>query len=411
LKHRLELGPLRVALFPDSFEEPNGVATLCRHLTRYADDRKIPLLVVRGADETSVTHQRSITTVKLKRSIASFPVDKDLYCDPLLTRYRDFVVDELVKFDPDVVHITGPGDLGFLGLLTAHVAGVTLAASWHTNLHEYASRRLCKTFSFAPRALRARIGAFSEHHCLRGLIRFYRMPHFLMAPNQATIDLLESRARRPARLMAHGVDTSLFTPLRRVAKHDRFCIGYVGRLTPEKNVRAFAAIEKDLIARGHRDFKLLLIGEGSERDWLKRHLQFGELPGVLRGEQLADAYARMDAFVFPSHTDTFGLVLLEALASGIPVVTSPSTGARAGLEEGVSAVFDEDLARGIIHLKSDPLLLKSMSRAARQFACSRDWSHAFDHLYRTYREGLEIEDKRASALKRAMIENQLTSAG
>src|SRR5205807_2202102 len=94
----------------------------------------------------------------------------------------------------------------------------------------------------------------------------------------------------------------------------------------EKNVRAFAEIERALLDSGLRSFRLLLVGDGSERDWLKANLQHAEFPGILRGPALARAFANMDVFLFPSNTDTFGLAILEAMASGVPVIVAPGGG-------------------------------------------------------------------------------------
>lgn len=89
----------------------------------------------------------------------------------------------------------------------------------------------------------------------------------------------------------------------------------MGRLTPEKELEAVLRTGAEAIGCRQRDFRLVLVGDGSEREWLKRNLQFGEFPGVLRGDSLAAAFADMDIFVFPSRTDTFGLVILEAVPS------------------------------------------------------------------------------------------------
>ncbi len=367
------------------------MATLCRNLTRYAADRDIQFLCVRGGPVTRTSQQGSVTTIELKRSIASFPLDDGLYCDPLLSRYLQFVERRLLEFDPDVVHITGPGDLGFLGVCASFGIRVPLAASWHTNLHEYAARRLNKALWFLPFGTRASICAFAEHHCLCGLLRFYRLARFTMAPNEAACSLIAASTSRPAFLMAHGVDTRMFSPACCSKEPRPFCIGYVGRLTSEKNVRAFVGLEQELLARGHRDFKILLIGDGGEKDWLKRRLKYGECLGVLRDEALAQGFARMDVFVFPSQTDTFGLVLLEAASSGVPVVASPSAGARAGLQDGVNALLSDDLASAVSQLMTQPGVREEMGRAARRFACSHNWCHAFDSLYLTYARGLTAE--------------------
>ncbi len=100
----------------------------------------------------------------------------------------------------------------------------------------------------------------------------------------------------------------------------------------------------------------------------------------------------MDAFVFPSLTDTFGLVLLEAMASGVPVVVSPEAGARAGLGHGLTGFLAPDpnaFVQAILHwMENEPMRLE-MSRAARRFACLHGWSGVFENVYRTYASGLE----------------------
>ena len=330
--------------------------------------------------------------MELKRGIAAFPLDKSLYCDPLLTRHKTFVVEHLLAFKPDVVHITGPGDLGFLGLWVAHILGVPLVASWHTNLHEYLSRRLDRALNLLPRKLRDHTSGAVETQTLRGLLRFYRTARFVLAPNQTLVDLLHRRTGKPAFLMQHGVDPSEYYPSPRIENGDRpFCIGYVGRLTTEKNVRLFPELERQLTAAGERNYKFLIVGEGGQQKWLQKHLQKAEIPGVLRGKELAAAYSRMDAFVFPSRTDTFGLVILEAMASGVPVLLAPEVGKRAGVEDGISGFLSEDFAAGVQRLMHNPPLRLAMSRAARNFAHSNSWHQVFEQLYRTYAEGLAIE--------------------
>ncbi len=212
-----------------------------------------------------------------------------------------------------------------------------------------------------------------------------------MAPGDSSVRLLREGTGKPAFPMPHGVDTDLFSPSNRPPSSGPFRIGYVGRLTPEKNVRLFVDLERALIANGVRGFRLLLVGDGGESDWLRRNLQFADLPGVLRGPALARAYASMDAFVFPSLTDTFGLVLLEAMASGVPVVASPEAGARAGVRHGVSGFHAADSAafvQAVLNLMENEPMRIEMAHAARRFACSHGWSGVFDSVYQTYEAGL-----------------------
>jgi glycosyltransferase involved in cell wall biosynthesis len=165
----------------------------------------------------------------------------------------------------------------------------------------------------------------------------------------------------------------------------------VGRLTAEKNVRALVDLQHRLESAGQSDFRLVLVGDGCDRPYLQEHLPRAEMPGVMHGDQLAATYASLDAFVFPSRTDTFGLVILEALASGVPVLAAPETGARVGIRDGVEGFLSDDFASGLLTLMSEPARRLEMSRSARQFACSRDWDRLFEAVYRVYVEALETD--------------------
>jgi glycosyltransferase involved in cell wall biosynthesis len=337
--------------------------------------------------------------VEIKRGPAAFPLDHDLSCDPFLSRHKNWVTTQVLPFQPQIVHVVGPSDIGILGLWVAHTLRVPLVASWHTNLHEYAGRRLHKLFSFLPDTWRERISETAERQSLRACMGFYGLARFLLAPNEAMVRMLQERTGKPAFPMAHGVDTEAYSPQRRCRRDRTFSIGYVGRLTPEKNVRLFVDLERSLIDRGRRDFRFTLIGEGNEKDWLRKHLEFGETPGILRGEALAEAFANMDVFVFPSRTDTFGLVLLEAMASGVPVVVSPQTGARVGVRHGVTGFHAPDsdsFTERVLQLMNSEALRLRMGAAARVFACSRAWNGVFEQLYSTYERGLEATNCKPS---------------
>jgi phosphatidylinositol alpha 1,6-mannosyltransferase len=300
---------------------------------------------------------------------------------------------KLRTFRPDLIHITGPGDMGILGFWISNLLRVPLVASWHTNLHEYASRRIFKTLAPAPHRMRDWAATAAERHSFRALTAFYRLAHFVLAPNQTMVNLLGERTGRPAYRLKHGVDTTRFFARQRAANHP-FRIGWVGRLTPEKNVRAFAELERQLLAAGERDFHMLLVGDGSERKWLRKHLQFATMPGFLQGEALAEAFSCMDVFVFPSRTDTFGLVILEAMASGVPVVLSSEAGTRVGIQHGVEGFCSGDICEGVLSLMRCDALRQSMRSAAEEFARTQTWSGVFDDLYVTYGAALEAPEVR-----------------
>jgi len=388
------LSDLRVALFTDSFHETNGVGTLCREYASYAKERDLPFLFAYGGTETRYAQSGQVGEQQLRRGALSFHVDSDVLCDPLLTRHLAIAVARLREFRPHLVHVTGPGDLSLLGVWAANLLGIPTIATWHTNVHEYVYRRLKARPGLLPNLLSDGIATAASEVTLWTVLNFYKISHFLAAPNQGMVDMLAERTNRPAFLMAHGVNTTLFTPARRTSGEKSFNIGYVGRLSPEKNVRALVDLERQLLARGESNFRFTVVGEGSERAWLETHLRTAEFPGLLRGPALATAFANMDAFVFPSLTDTFGLVILEAMSSGVPAIVSPDTGVKAGVLDGVDGFHPLDFASSVLRLMHSPQTRAIMGGTARAHACSRAWPGVFDDFQRIYREGLASEQTR-----------------
>src|SRR5258707_11681107 len=133
----------RVAYFPDSFHEVNGVALTSRNFLAYAQRHGLPFLCVRaGTREISFEQVGELRTLELRRSRGSVRMEKDLEFDTLFWRHGGAIRRELERFRPDVIHITGPSELGMFGAYFAWEMGIPLAASWHTNVHEYAARRM-----------------------------------------------------------------------------------------------------------------------------------------------------------------------------------------------------------------------------------------------------------------------------
>ena len=366
----------RVAFFADSFGEVNGVAHTCRALAALAEQHHSPFFVVHGGLNTDLSVSGSVIRYQLRRGPASFAIDRDFRYDMLFYRHREEVRRRLRAFAPDVVHITGPGDVGTLGLVLAKSLGVPICASWHTNLHEYAGRRLEKVTPFLPGGLRHGLGKAAEGGSRQALGYFYRMADTIMAPNRELIEMLAGYCSRPGNLMRRSVDTALFTPARRRPAGPALTIGYVGRLTVEKNIHFLCRIEDALIAAGIENFRFLIAGDGIERERLATEMKHAVLPGVLLGEALADAYASMDIFVFPSRTDTFGNVVLEALASGVPAVVTADGGpkfiVRSG-ETGFITASDAAFLRCVVELARDRTMARRMGLAARRQAMESSW--------------------------------------
>jgi glycosyltransferase involved in cell wall biosynthesis len=212
----------------------------------------------------------------------------------------------------------------------------------------------------------------------------------LFAPNPELVHLLETRTGRPAHLMLRGVDTTLFSRCRRTRDRDELIIGHVGRLSAEKNVRLLVDLENILTEEGIANYRFLVVGEGRERAWLRKNLRRADLPGLLRGVPLAQAYAEMDVFVFPSETDTYGNVTTEALASGVPAIVSARGGPKFLVREGIDGFVAGDVAafaRAVITLYRDRELLACMKLRAREAAERRSWPAVFESIYENYERG------------------------
>jgi len=377
----------RVAFFPDSFHEVNGVAHTSRNFVAFARRRGLPMLCVRaGPRPRLLKREGEVLSLELPRSPIAISLERDLSFDPIFARYVELIERTLRKFRPDLIHITGPSEVGILGTYLAWKLNLPLVASWHTNVHEYAARRM--------RWLSRHLGSngpvveqWAEDTSLQVATRFYKLAQVLYAPNPPLCDLLARMTGRPCHLMQRGVDTDLFSAAKRT-RAESDChpvLGYVGRLSVEKNVALLPRIDKELKGMGCSP-RWLIVGHGADAAVLRRELGDAAMAGVLRGEDLANAYANMDLLVFPSHTDTFGNVVLEALASGVPAVVTPHGGPAHIVQDRVTGIVaeDEQFARSIANLLASPQRLHSMRCAAREYALGCTWDAVFERVIAAY---------------------------
>jgi phosphatidylinositol alpha 1,6-mannosyltransferase len=379
----------RVAYFPDSFHEVNGVAHTSRHFEAFAKRKNLPFLCIRAGDRgQAFIEDGNVWTLELPRGIFSFALEKDLRFDPAFPRHIPIMGEVLDRFRPDLIHITGPSEVGMLGAGLAYHRDLPLAASWHTNVHEYLARRSDWLLRLLPERHSQSTGKKIQDLTLAAAARFYSIAKVLFAPNIELCQLLKSSTGRSCFLMPRGVDTQLFTPAKRhrTDGDSAFVLGFVGRLSIEKNVTQLATIHDELLAQGHTNFRFLIIGHGAEEQWLRDRMSHVEFAGVLHGEALAQAYANMDLFVFPSHTDTFGNVVLEALASGVPAIVTPDGGPRYIVREEETGfiVPDEAFTGAITRVIANPAAHQAMRNASRAYAHTASWDAVFEGVYAGY---------------------------
>ncbi|MGO9434621.1 MAG: glycosyltransferase [Terracidiphilus sp.] len=383
----------RVAYFPDSFHEVNGVAHTSRHFEAFARRRNLPFLCVRAGDRAqAIIEEGNVWTLELPRGFLSFALEKDLRFDPAFLRHIPFIEEVLERFKPDLIHITGPSEVGMLGAGLAHHLHLPLAASWHTNVHEYLARRSEWFLRLLPARQSAATGQTIEDLTMAAAAKFYSVAQVLFAPNPEICRRLEQLTGRPCSLMPRGVDADLFHPGKRNRREDDRdqVLGFVGRLSVEKNIAGLVQVQDELEQMGHKSFRFLIVGHGGDEAWLRERLHRADFTGVLRGEELSAAYANMDLFVFPSHTDTFGNVVLEALASGVPAVVTPDGGPKTIVRDGETGriVPDAEFSSAVAGILGDPPKHEAMRKAAQAYALTASWDSVFEGVYSAYEKML-----------------------
>jgi len=252
---------------------------------------------------------------------------------------------EIRAYAPDAIHIATEGTLGMSARALCLKYHIPFTTSFHTRFPEY---------------VRARFPFIGEETVYRFLRWFHQPATAMMVATPSLKRELESRGFRNVRIWSRGVDTDQFRPIPGVALPFPKPIWlYVGRLAVEKNVEAFLKLDLP----GTK----VLVGDGPIRGSLERAYPGAKFLGPKIGKPLVEAYAASDVFVFPSRTDTFGLVILEALASGAPVAAYPVQGPKDVVGDAPVAALDEDLAKACRRALEIP------REAARAFALTRSW--------------------------------------
>ena len=367
---------LRALVFTDTFDETNGVAGTMRRLAAEGERGAVPVRVATARAEPGASP-----------SVITFAPDWTL---PLPTYERlelrfPLLTDVLVCVEaerPDVVHVATPGPVGVCGLVAARLLGIPVIGSYHTELGPYALH-LTKDVLVAQ-AMDIWVDWF------------YKQCAIVLAPTHAVAEALRARGHRRVEVWGRGVDTSLFTPSRRTSlardrllRDGQVLLLSVGRVSEEKRLEVLL----DAFARVHAQrphVRLAVVGDGPTRPSLEARGQAGvEFVGELRGEPLAELYASADIFCFPSTTDTFGQVLLEAAGSGLPAVAVAAGGAAELVEHRATGLVvppDDPaaFADALLELVDDAPLRLALGRHALAGAQARTWESSYRQLVGAY---------------------------
>jgi len=364
---------VRVALFTDTFFEINGAARTLRQVASRAHQFGIKLDVYTYGPEAKTSQEGEATVFQFNNRLAvRYYEGLKFEVIPDFRIRRDFVTQ--VRRSPyQLIHLATPGSIGLVGRAFAKQFRVPQIGTYHTHLADYSamrsipgSRRLMRRFFW------------------RYMRWFYRDCHAVQCPTQGVADELKEQGfRNRLGIFTRGIDTERFHPSRRTRTTAETVVAYIGRIAREKNVGWLPTVFRNQAAQ------IQIVGDGPDRGWLESQLPDAHFAGYLHGEDLAAAYANSDLLVFPSQTDTFGNVVLEAMASGAVPLVATGPGPSEFVADGVNAEVCGSAEE--MHTRLEALIANSarrteMSQAARQFAESRSWDSAIGELMEAYRE-------------------------
>ena len=378
---------LRVAVVTGSYNFiADGVALTLNRLVAYLERAGVEVLVVAPVGRSPAFQHHGELAPAPSAPLPFRPEYRlTLGLTPALRR-------RLEAFDPDIVHIATPDLLGRQAQAFAQTRGRPAVASYHTRYETYLK-------DYGLGFLEDLLGAYIR--------RFYAACDEVYVPSASMIASLKADGFADnIHLWGRGVDTERFNPARRNtafrarlrADDDMPVVAFVGRLVREKRLDTMIQTAERLADVPHR---LLIVGEGPDRPMLERALPEAIFTGYLSGDELAVAYASSDIFLFPSDTETFGSVTLEAMASALPAVCADATGSRSLVEQDVTGYLvppgDSDaFAARVRVLASQPELRGRMGAAARERSLTFAWEADMAGLLARY-EALAAGARRAVA--------------
>lgn len=362
----------------DTFSDVNGVTTTIRAVAAVAQQREKPLTVL-----TCIDGEPRAKNVMLKnfQPVGEFALpeyeSQRLAFPPFLE-----VIEYLEQQRVSELIISTPGPVGLTALMAGRLLNLKMTGIYHTDFPAYV-RQLSEDPGL-------------EALTWRYMHWFYDQMHSILVPSEQFRRTLIEHGFKPDKLQlfGRGVDTKRYNPSRckpdfwrRFGLEDRFTFVYVGRVSAEKNIELLLASFMQLLAKGV-DAQLAVVGDGPLLDSLRQRFRHSHIAfaGFLDGLELTTAYASSDAFVFPSTTDTFGNVVLEAMASGLPAIVSDRGGPHEIVgQPGGGVVINTDAPGAMVEamqrLATDRAHHDMLAAQALALAESRTWDRAFEQLW------------------------------
>jgi len=374
--------PLRVVLTTGNYNYiKDGVSLTLNRLVKWLESNEVEVLVIAPvAEKPGMKHYGKLLPVP---SFA-IPTREEYRMGYRLTKQ---LRQEIIDFGPDLFHIAVPDFTGHSALKLAEQLGLPAVSSFHTRFDQYP--KYYKVGFLAP-WFRAKLRAF-----------YARCEH-VYVPSTSMIDMLAAQGIADnMRLWSRGVDHDRFNPAKRSLKwrrergiaDDDLLIAYAGRLVAEKNMALMARVLSELSTRGvaHRT---ILLGDGPEAVWMRKALPDTVFAGFLHGDDLATGFASSDIFFFPSTSETFGNVTLEAMASGLPSVTADATGSSSLVRDGETGFLvpvenESQMVERLIQLLEDKAMRDNFGARALEIArTEHEWDGIFTELLSDYKDAI-----------------------
>lgn len=368
---------MKVAIFTDTFlPQINGVTKTLSKYIEYMEKEQIDYRIFAPEDRDYEYDNKTITFYSIKFFL--YPE-----CRLALPNYFS-IVKELDSFKPDIIHVVTPFNIGLCGYKYAKANNIPIVSSYHTNIPQY-------------------LNYFNLGVLENAAWNFFRWFHNNCeknyCPSNSTLELLNKKGIKNLEIWGRGISTNKFSPKHRDAEmrkalgiDNKLVFLYVGRMSAEKDLDIFI----DIVYRINKQYKdkvhFLMVGDGpilrEIKDKAPENMTF---TGFKQGEELSKIYASSDVFLFTSSTETYGNVILEAMASGLPVIACYEGGIKENLIDGYNGIACrvrniDDFYNGSVKMIDDKNLRLNIKSNGLKYASTKSWDNVFDGLLNSFKE-------------------------
>lgn len=371
---------MKIAIFTDTYvPEVNGVAKILKRFTDYLAKEKIEFKVFAPKSTGEDIFSNRVYSVK------SFPFFLYPECRVALPNVIQ-LRDEVKAFNPDIIHVTTPFNMGLSGLHIAKKLNIPIVGSYHTNFDKYLEYYDLQ---------------FLSDMLWKYMRWFHQSLRKVFVPSEDTLEQLREKGFNHLSIWPRGIDRSIFHEnydTKQIRQQynikEKYILTYVGRIAKEKDVLLLPPIAENLPSRIRNNVHWLIVGDGPIKDELEeivpKNMTF---TGFVDGTNLANIYAASDLFVFPSPTETFGNVVLEALSCGTPVIGANAGGVKSIVKNGMNGILCEekditDFVQAIDSLLTRDQTRKVMRENGIRYAQAQSWEKIFRNLLLEYEDVL-----------------------